>query len=129
MENYYRWIHHLVDLLIAELEEELGKNFVRDEELVLGAIGHCEAMMRRDCCYNAPAYLMGPALAEAVDAVKTDYQDLSIKQAVKKMAHRLIASREYHGALRFYSVIGANIAVKDIWFGKVALFATLRLKK
>lgn len=129
MENYYRWIHHLVDLLIAELEEELGKDFIRDEELVLGAIKHNEAMVRRGCCYNAPAHFIKPALAEAVDAIKADYQDLSIKQAVKEIAHRLNASREYHGALRFYPIIGANITVKDIWHGEVAIFATLRLKK
>ncbi|MEK7624272.1 MAG: hypothetical protein AAB404_00880 [Patescibacteria group bacterium] len=112
-----------------ELEEELGKSFIRDEELTSGAIGHCKAMVERGCCYNAPKYLLGSALAEAVDGVKADYQDLAIKQAVKKMAIRLIESREYHGALRFYPVIGVSIAVKDIWSGEVALYATLRLKK
>ncbi len=129
MENYYRWIHHLVDLMIAELEEEFGKDFIRDEELTQGAIEHCKEMMRRGASYQSPVSLRGPALAEAVDGVITFYEDYSVKEAAKKIAHRLIKSHEHHGALRFYSVIGANIAVKEIKFGEVVLYATLRLKK
>lgn len=129
MENYYRWIHHLVDLMIAELEGEFGKNFIRDEELTQGAVEHCKSMMQRGAFYQSPVGLRGPALVEAVDGVITFYEDRSIKQAAKKIAHRLIGSQEYHGALRFYPIIGANIAVKEVRFGEVILYATLRLKK
>ena len=126
---YYRWIHYLVNLMIAELEEKLGKKFVCDEELTRGAVEHCKAMIQYGGCYQSPVSLRGSALAEAVDGIITFYQEQFIEQAAKTMARGLISSQEYCSDLRFYPVIGANIAIKEIQSGEVAIYAAIRLKK
>ncbi len=126
---YYRWICHLVDLMIAELEEKLGKKFVRNEELTRGAVEHCKAMIQCGGCYQSPVSLRGSALAEAVDGIITFYQEQFIEQAVKTMARGLISSQEYYSDLRSHPVIGANIAVKERQSGEVAIYTTIRLKK
>jgi len=126
--DYYDWIHYLVDLMIVELEEELGKNFARDGEMAWEAAKHCEAMMQRGGCYHAPRFFWGSAVNEAVGEITVPYNQWTIEQAVTKMGHEFLMSHDHHGALRYFPVIGAGLAVKEIGSGQVILFVTIRLK-
>ncbi|MFA5084256.1 MAG: hypothetical protein WC475_02650 [Candidatus Paceibacterota bacterium] len=135
MDDAYYWIHDLVDLLIAELGEEIGKDFVRDEEMTLEAAKHSEAMMHAGFRYPTIPSLLESGKVELTDIELAPYdrwppyQEQSVREAVKKLARKCVLSQEVHPALRSYPFIGVGIAVKEKSPGQAVIFSTVRLRR
>lgn len=127
--DYFDWLHSLDDLLVKELEKELEKGFIRDGRMAWEAAKHSEAMMLRNSCYHAPSEYWGGAESELVGAGYTSYKHRSIEQAVKERAYVFLISGGHYQALRFFSVIGAGIAIKEICFEEAIIYAVLRLRR
>jgi hypothetical protein len=136
MGDYFAWINSLADLLVQEIEKELGKGFVRDGRMAWEAAKHSEAMMRIADCYHAPAEYWGAASSELVGEDWAPYNQWSIEQAVKRLSHDFLASPEHCNDLKHFPAIGAGISIMMISFSpygreihRVRIFAAIRLRK
>jgi len=127
--DYYGWLNSLVEILVKELEEELGKDFIYDWEMALAAAKHSEAMIWRGYCYHAPKEYWGAARAELAGDAFTSYNDWAIERAIKSIAQGFMASPDHHPFLRLYSVIGGGIAFGQTGReGEIRIYVTVRLR-
>jgi len=132
---FYLWINSLVNEMVAELESELEKKFIRDERMMEGATRHSEAMVRQGY-HHAPKNLIWPAEEELVRMRFANYrnwppyQEGEVEKAIREMVSECIflRGRHYH-FLVFYPVIGVGVALKkDDLPKKVAVYTTIRLR-